>query len=120
LTKGEVKQIVKLLTSQWTLSSIFAKHYSSQGASIETFRKAVAEEGIDVRGLRAAGLSGLRAKAFALVSAMPDEETEFNAAMKYLAKYDTVVDPDEPVDTTSGVDITVSITADIMSELNEQ
>ncbi len=118
LSTKEVSQVTQLLINQWTLSSIYGRYYSSQGVSIATFRAACKEEGIQPTYLRASGLSSLRAKAFTLISSMDTEEAEFNAAIKYLTKYDNTPQDEETDDDTRETP-TLNVKLEIMKELSQ-
>ena len=92
LSDKEIAHIKSLLLKQWTLSGIYARHYGKQDISMETFRKECKRCNIDIKALREAGMSSLRAKTFALIDAQESVSDEFNAGMRYLAKYDTITD----------------------------
>ena len=112
LTERRREIVLKGLRRHKTLSLIHADSFTD--ISYNTFRRKVAEAGIDIKHEHAIALNGLRAATLASIHNL-DGKDQVDSALRYLARYEKT--DDTIVDTT--VDVTVDIKQSIIDELND-
>ena len=99
----ELREVKSMLRKQYSLKNAWDSKFTKK-CSYQVFRARLKELEFDARAEQQLGLSSLKAQAFGIIDDM-DPEKQFNAALKFLERYEDVDD-----DTSEAVDTGESIT----------
>ena len=109
LTTERIKYVQKQLHAQSSLTLI-ASHL---GVSLSVLSAKLVEAGIDWKQVKRDGLHDLRKRMYSLIGSQTTEKDEFDAGMKYLARYEKLESDEGTTETTSKVDVRLQILQDL-------